>query len=56
MAEFTITATLTFRGAIMSVEASSEEEARALAESDPDFDVSFAELTDWRVTKVEQET
>lgn len=50
--EFTVFATVTLRGASMTVMANSETEAKEIAMREPDFDFNGAELADWDVTSV----
>ena len=54
--DYIITATLTLRGALMFVEASSEDEAREIAKSNPDFETNVAELTGFSISKIELNT
>lgn len=49
---WTVVATLTLRGASMEVEAETEDEAREIAEREPDFDMMVAELSDITITRV----
>ncbi len=50
--EFTVWATVKMRGAYMVVSAKSKEEARDIAEKNPDFELSGAEMSDWEITGV----
>ena len=50
--EFTVWATVKMRGAFMVVSAKSKEEAREIAEKNPDFELSGAEMSDWEITGV----
>ena len=52
---FLVYANVKMRGAWMTVTASNEDEARAKAEAEPDFECGGAELADWTVTKVEEQ-
>lgn len=52
--EYIITANVQLSGAWMSVMASSEAEARRIAEEAPDFAFELAEMTDWTVTNIER--
>jgi hypothetical protein len=52
--EYTVRATVTLKGAWMVVMATSEAEARRIAETEPDFEIGGAEMTDWTVTSIDR--
>lgn len=55
MTTYTVFATVTLRGASMTVEAESEAEAKEIATREPDFDFNGADMSDWEVTSVRDE-
>ena len=56
MPKFRVFAKIVLNGASMEVEARDEDEAKKIATQEPDFEMAFAELVDFDITDVEEES